>query len=321
MRDKLIIFDLDGVLIESRDIHYYSLNDALKNVDKKYIISREEHLSMYDGLNTTKKLEMLSEKKGLSKSYFNQIWKDKQKETFKYIKQISKNVDLIKLFSEIKNKDWKIAVASNSIRETVKLSLLSLGILEFVDYYISNEDVKRTKPYPEMYWKCMTELNVIPKNTIIVEDSHIGRQGAIDSGAHLLPIENANDLTFFKVMNKLNEIENNNDYNNIPWRDNKLNVLIPMAGAGSRFAQAGYTFPKPLIEVRGKPMIQLVVENLNIQANYIFLVQKEHYDKYNLKYLLNLIAPNCQIVQVDGVTQGAACTTLLAKEFINNQKL
>ena len=318
MRDKLIIFDLDGVLIESRDIHYYSLNDALKNVDKKYIISREEHLSMYDGLNTTKKLEMLSEKKGLSKSYFNQIWKDKQKETFKYIKQISKNVDLIKLFSEIKNKDWKIAVASNSIRETVKLSLLSLGILEFVDYYISNEDVKRTKPYPEMYWKCMTELNVIPKNTIIVEDSHIGRQGAIDSGAHLLPIENANDLTFFKVMNKLNEIENNNDCNNIPWRDNKLNVLIPMAGAGSRFAQAGYTFPKPLIEVRGKPMIQLVVENLNIQANYIFLVQKEHYDKYNLKYLLNLIAPNCQIVQVDGVTQGAACTTLLAKEFINN---
>ena len=275
MRDKLIIFDLDGVLIESRDIHYYSLNDALKNVDKKYIISREEHLSMYDGLNTTKKLEMLSEKKGLSKSYFNQIWKDKQKETFKYIKQIPKNVDLIKLFSEIKNKDWKIAVASNSIRETVKLSLLSLGILEFVDYYISNEDVKRTKPYPEMYWKCMTELNVIPKNTIIVEDSHIGRQGAIDSGAHLLPIENANDLTFFKVMNKLNEIENNNDCNNIPWRDNKLNVLIPMAGAGSRFAQAGYTFPKPLIEVRGKPMIQLVVENLNIQANYIFLVQKD----------------------------------------------
>ena len=199
MRDKLIIFDLDGVLIESRDIHYYSLNDALKNVDKKYIISREEHLSMYDGLNTTKKLEMLSEKKGLSKSYFNQIWKDKQKETFKYIKQISKNVDLIKLFSEIKNKDWKIAVASNSIRETVKLSLLSLGILEFVDYYISNEDVKRTKPYPEMYWKCMTELNCLPSETIIIEDSHIGRKGALDSGANLLAVENTKDVSLHKI--------------------------------------------------------------------------------------------------------------------------
>ena len=91
-----------------------------------------------------------------------------------------------------------------------------------------------------------------------------------------------------------------------------------MAGAGSRFATMGYTFPKPLIEVRGKPMIQVVVENLNVEANFTFIVQKEHYDKYNLKYLLNLIAPNCQIVQVDGVTQGAACTTLLAKEFINN---
>ena len=91
-----------------------------------------------------------------------------------------------------------------------------------------------------------------------------------------------------------------------------------MAGAGSRFANAGYTFPKPLIEVRGKPMIQVVVENMNIEANYIFLVQKEHFEKYNLKYLLNLIAPGCKIVQVDGLTEGAACTTLLAKEHIDN---
>jgi dTDP-glucose pyrophosphorylase len=67
-------------------------------------------------------------------------------------------------------------------------------------------------------------------------------------------------------------------------------------------------------------MIQVVVENLNIEANYIFLVQKEHYEKYNLKYMLNLIAPNCTIVQVDGMTEGAACTTLLAQEFINNDE-
>ena len=99
-----------------------------------------------------------------------------------------------------------------------------------------------------------------------------------------------------------------------------MNVLIPMAGAGSRFSQAGYTFPKPLIEVNGKPMIEVVVNNLNMEAHYIFLVQKEHYEKYNLKFLLNLIAPNCDIVQLDGITEGAACTTLLAKEFINNDE-
>jgi dTDP-glucose pyrophosphorylase len=97
-----------------------------------------------------------------------------------------------------------------------------------------------------------------------------------------------------------------------------MNVLIPMAGAGSRFAQAGYTFPKPLIDVEGKPMIQIVVDNLNIDATFIYVVQKEHREKYNLDTLLNLITPNCKIVEVDGLTEGAACTTLLAKEFIDN---
>jgi len=96
--------------------------------------------------------------------------------------------------------------------------------------------------------------------------------------------------------------------------------LVPMAGAGSRFQQAGYTFPKPLIEINGKPMIQVVVDNIGFDANYTYVVQKEHYEKYNLSYLLNLITPNCNIVQVDSVTEGAACTTLLAKEFIDNDQ-
>lgn len=99
-----------------------------------------------------------------------------------------------------------------------------------------------------------------------------------------------------------------------------MNVLIPMAGHGSRFSQAGYTFPKPLIEVNGKPMIQVVVENLNIDAHYVFIVQKEHYEKYQLKYMLNMIAPGCDVVQVDGVTEGAACTTLLARNIIDNNE-
>jgi len=108
---------------------------------------------------------------------------------------------------------------------------------------------------------------------------------------------------------------------NIPkWTDTNLNILIPMAGAGSRFQQAGYTFPKPLINVNGQPMIQTVINNLNFNGNYIFVVQKEHRKKYNLDTLLNLLTPNCKIIETDGITEGAACTTLLAKEFINNDK-
>jgi len=83
-----------------------------------------------------------------------------------------------------------------------------------------------------------------------------------------------------------------------------LNIVIPMAGAGSRFAQAGYTFPKPLIEVKNKPMIQVVVDNLRPadflgDYEFTFIVQKGHYDKYALKHLLALIAPNCNIVITD----------------------
>ena len=316
--NKLIIFDLDGVLIESRELHYISLNKALAEAGEQYVINREEHLATFDGLNTTRKLELLTELKGLPTSLYDSIWNNKQKLTFELLKQIPQSGKLIDICQRLKELGYNIAVASNSIRESIKLSLISTGIIEYVDFYVSNQDVRRAKPFPEMYWKCMTVLNALPKNTIIIEDSHIGRQGATDSGANLLPVEDTSGVTWDAIYSKIQEVEMNVKENKIPWRDSKLNVLIPMAGAGSRFAQAGYTFPKPLIEVDGKPMIEVVVNNLNIEANYIFLVQKEHYEKYNLKYLLNLIAPNCSIVQVDGITEGAACSTLLAKEFINN---
>ena len=164
----------------------------------------------------------------------------------------------------------------------------------------------------------MEILHAIPSTTIIVEDSHIGRRGALDFGATLLPVENPDDLTLEKVKEM---VEGNTvKKTKVPWRSKDLNVLVPMAGAGSRFSIMGYTFPKPLIEVDGKPMIQVVVENLNIEANYIFICQKNHYEKYHLQYLLNLIAPGCKIIQVDGMTEGAACTTLVAEHLIDNDK-
>ena len=315
--NKLVIFDLDGVLIDSRDMHYEALNCALSKVDEKYAISRDEHLSVYDGLPTSRKLTMLTENKNLSADKHQQIWQDKQKATLDIFSRLEHDHELMYYFQQLKNKDYQISVASNSIRNTVKLVLLKLGVLEFVDYYVSNEYVVRNKPFPEMYWKCMTACNALPKDTVIFEDSHIGRQAALDSKAHLIPVENRSQVNQEKINDAIN-ILSQETLRYIPWKSDRMNVLIPMAGAGSRFANVGYTFPKPLIEVDGKPMIQVVVENLNIEANYTFIVQKEHYEKYSLQYLLNLIAPNCNIVQVDGLTEGAACTTLLAKEFIDN---
>lgn len=99
-----------------------------------------------------------------------------------------------------------------------------------------------------------------------------------------------------------------------------MNIVIPMAGAGSRFEKAGYTFPKPLIDVNGKPMIQRVIENVNINAHYIFIVRKEHREKYNLDMMFKLFVPSFDIIEVDHLTEGAACTVLLAKDLINNDE-
>ena len=101
-----------------------------------------------------------------------------------------------------------------------------------------------------------------------------------------------------------------------------MKILIPMAGAGSRFAKEGYTFPKPLIDVNGKPMIQAVVENLDFNNEYIFLVRKEHIKKYDgiLDTLQRITNGRCSIVEVDGLTEGAACTALLAKDLIDSEE-
>lgn len=100
-----------------------------------------------------------------------------------------------------------------------------------------------------------------------------------------------------------------------------MKILIPMAGEGSRFQKAGYTFPKPLIDINDKPMIQVVIENLNFDAEYIFLVRKEHLEKYDIESTLNIITKQkSKIVVVNKLTEGAACTALLAKDFINNDE-
>ena len=312
---KLIVFDLDGVLIESKELHFHALNRSL---EEKYQISIEEHLSTYDGLPTSEKLKLLTKSKGLPLSLYSKIKEDKQKHTVELLKEnIKYNQKLIDICKTLKEKNFKLVCASNAVRETVKISLLQLGIIEYFDFWYSNEDVHKPKPHFEMYFKCMLQADTTPGQTLIIEDSHIGRQAVIDSGCHLLPVENTSDLNLEKILKTINDI-NGINVKNIPWRNRKMNVLIPMAGAGKRFEEAGYTFPKPLIEVGNKPMIQVVTENLNIEANYIFIVQKKHYEKYNLYTVLNLIKPGCTIIQTDGVTEGAACTTLLAREFIDN---
>jgi len=98
----------------------------------------------------------------------------------------------------------------------------------------------------------------------------------------------------------------------------RMNIVIPLAGAGKRFRDAGYELPKPLINVLGKPMIQRVVENLPLRENLIFLVNKQHREDYGIGDFLKAMRPGSEIISVDRMTEGAACTCLLAKHLIDN---
>ncbi len=99
-----------------------------------------------------------------------------------------------------------------------------------------------------------------------------------------------------------------------------LNIVVPMAGRGNRFVQAGYERPKPLIDIYGHPMIEYVTKNIApaCEHRFIFICQQEHLEKYNLAETLERIAPGCVIIPISYITEGAACTVLLARQYIDN---
>ncbi|KTC97851.1 HAD-IA family hydrolase [Legionella erythra] len=314
MNIKLVIFDLDGVLVDSREHHFVALNRALAEVDERYVISKKDHLQLFDGLSTQRKLELLSAERGLDVNLHESIWQKKQALTFQVIDDmLEPDPQITALFQRLKADGLKIYVCSNSIRETIKLVLLKMGLMQYVDYFISNQDVLSAKPHPEMYWLAMMKEKVLPKETLIVEDSYVGRTAALSSGANLCAVKSPAEVSISKIYQDMQR-----RVQSAKWHDDSLNVVIPMSGAGSRFVNAGFTFPKPLISIGDKPMIQLAVENLNVQANFIFIVRRDHYEAYHLESLLKIIAPGCKIIITEGITEGACCSTLLAADHIDN---
>lgn len=312
---KTIIFDLDGVLVDTKIIHYKSLNSALQKIEG-YKIEFNDHINIYDGLPTKKKLEILIKNKKIKTKNIKLINKLKNKETEILLQnEIKYSKKIFELFKKL-SKNYKIAIATNAIKKTLKTCLKKLKITKFINYSISNEDLNNPKPHPEIYLRCLLKLNSKPNETLILEDSHYGRKAVQDAGCFLFPVKNLKDVNFKNIKNYIKNISN--EKISTPWIDNNLNILIPMAGYGSRFLKAGYTFPKPLIEIENKPMIQWVIECLNINANYIFIIQKKHQTNFNIRSLLNTLRPNCKIIEINKVTEGAACTALLAKKFINN---
>ena len=312
MSVKAIIFDLDGVLFDGVDLHFKAFNKALAQVDDMYVISTEDE-PKFNGIPTRKKLEKLTNERGLPVDFHHQIWDQKQLFFLESISSMEQDEQKIRLMSHLKKSGYKIAVASNSIAATVKDVLTRKKLIEFVDLYLSNDDVTHPKPDPEIYTECVRRLGLSPRECIVIEDSYVGKMAAIASGCHVFPVRNPDDVILEPISNYITYINNGGD-------TKKLNIVIPMAGLGSRFANVGYKLPKPLIDVNGKPMIRVVVENLNLNAHFIFIAMKQHVEKYDIEKIVKEITCNNYTLHViDELTEGSACTVLKVRDLINNE--
>ena len=196
---KLIIFDLDGVLVDAKEIHYNALNQALKNIDKKYVINRDEHLSQYDGNPTRTKLKMLSQQKGLPYELHDKVWEDKQNLTIQMINDLEKDERLISVLERLEQDGYILCCATNSVRHSAIVQLTRRGFIDHLEFVFTNQDVVNPKPNTEIYLRCMIKAGVSPKETIILEDSEIGRKGANETGARVLEIEDSADVTYRKI--------------------------------------------------------------------------------------------------------------------------
>lgn len=203
---KAILFDMDGVLIEAKDWHYEALNEALKLFGSE--ISLYDHLVTFDGLPTKDKLNMLTSVGKLPKELHPIINKMKQKHTMRMILNKCKPLFAHQYaLSKLHSEGYKMAVCSNSIRKSVEVMIEQAGLDKYFEFYVSNEDVSKGKPNPEMYSKAMGKMNLNPEECLILEDNENGIKAAKASGGHLLKIGEITDVTYLNITNRIKEIE------------------------------------------------------------------------------------------------------------------
>jgi HAD superfamily hydrolase (TIGR01509 family) len=202
---KAVIFDLDGVLADLVEAHYESLNEALAACGHP-VITREMQESVYNGLPTKTKMKLL----GITDpDEIQKVYDKKQELTIRAIKSVI-NVDpgLIAVMQQLKDRGYKLAVASNAIRATVDLVCRRVGICAFFDVTLSNQDVRNPKPHPEIYLKACEVMGIQPWEALVVEDSPHGQRAAIEAGTRLCAVSDPADVTAERILRSIAEHEN-----------------------------------------------------------------------------------------------------------------
>ncbi|AVI82940.1 MULTISPECIES: HAD family hydrolase [Pseudomonas syringae group] len=202
---KAVIFDMDGVLIEAKEWHYDALNKALSLFG--YTISRHEHLTAYDGLPTSRKLDMLSVERDLPVALHTFINEMKQQYTMEIVHAQCKPTFVHQYaLSSLKTLGYKLAVASNSIRNTVEIMMGRADLDKYLDLQLSNEDVAHAKPAPDIYNKAIKQLGMKPEECLIVEDNENGIKAARASGAHVLVVAQTCDANLNNILDRVEQI-------------------------------------------------------------------------------------------------------------------
>jgi beta-phosphoglucomutase len=203
---RAILFDMDGVLIDAKEWHFDSLNQALTLFGMP--ISRFDHLTTFDGLPTRKKLEMLTLERGLPRELHDFLNEMKQQYTMQMVHAKCKPTFIHEYaLSSLKAKGYRIAVCSNSVRATIDLMMLKAGLSSYIDLVLSNQDVTNAKPHPEIYQRAMEHFDLDPQCCLIVEDNENGIKAAQASGGHLLAVSNVEETNFQNIMSRISQLE------------------------------------------------------------------------------------------------------------------
>lgn len=203
--NRAVVFDMDGVLVDARDWHFEALNQALEVFGLG--IPYEVHLSEYNGLSTRQKLAKLTESQSLPIELHSIISRTKQNRTLRIAAQkcfpITQHLILLEL---LKAKGFKVAVYTNSIRETAEAMLNYAGLLEKIDVLLTNQDVTNPKPDPEGYLLACQRLNVQPSETFVIEDGEFGILAAELAGCRVIRVNQPSDVSISKLAEFLPEI-------------------------------------------------------------------------------------------------------------------
>lgn len=203
---KCVIFDMDGVLIDAKEWHYEALNRALGIFG--YEISRHDHLVTYDGLPTMKKLEILSSNSNLPKQLHGFINELKQIFTMDItMAKCSPTFCHEYAISKLKNDNYRLAVCSNSIRDTMSSMLSKAALIDYFDFYLSNQDVSKPKPHPEIYLKAIERFKVLPNECLVLEDNANGIRAASEAGAHVMQIHQVTDVNYANITAFIQKLE------------------------------------------------------------------------------------------------------------------